>query len=80
MSLDSSMGSAERFADSWIIDSCASKHMNGMWGAFMSINEIDLGCNVMTNITREFIVVFLHMKYDRYIITMMSVPYIENIW
>jgi hypothetical protein len=25
-------------------------------------------------------VVFLHMKYNRYIITMMSVPYIGNIW
>jgi hypothetical protein len=25
-------------------------------------------------------VVFLHIRYDRYIITMMSVPYIGNIW
>jgi hypothetical protein len=33
VSLDSSMGSSERFADSWIIDSGASKHMTGMWGA-----------------------------------------------
>jgi hypothetical protein len=26
------------------------------------------------------IVIFLHMRYDRYIITIMSVPYIGNIW
>ena len=25
-------------------------------------------------------VVFLHMRYDRYFLTMMIVPYIENIW
>jgi hypothetical protein len=52
LSLDSSIGSSERFADSWIIDSGAYKHMIGMWGAFMSINGIGPGCNIMTDITQ----------------------------